>query len=116
MANAAETAWKRLQSPGTPTLGIEGATLASSASVSLAITSYMHAVSGTAAQVLIDLPYAGFSGTIALRPTAVWTIATGGVATATSKAVGLAATAVVGKIMFLTYVPSTGLWYPSYVA
>ena len=42
---------------------------------SLAITCQLHAVSGTAEQVLVDLPYAGFAGTIALRPTAIWTIA-----------------------------------------
>lgn len=111
-----EQEWKGLQSPGGPTQGIEGATLASSAVTSLPVTHYLHAVSGTAAQVLVDLPYDGFAGTIALRPTGVFTLATGGVATATAKAIGLAATAVVGKVLFLTYYPSTGLWYPSYTS
>jgi len=116
MANEPEAEWRNLQSPGTPTRGVEGATLASSASVSLAVTSYIHAVSGTAEQLLIDIPYAGFAGTIALRPTGTFTGATTGTATATAKKIGLAFTAVVGKILYMTYVPSTALWYPSYTA
>jgi hypothetical protein len=114
---AAESLFRRLTSPGTPTLGIEGATLASSAVTSLAITSYTHAVSGVAAQVLADLPYAGFAGTVALRPTGIFTWVTGAAgATSTSRGFGLAGTAVVGKVLFMTYVPSAGLWYPSYTA
>ena len=112
----AESLWRRVTTPGTPTLGIEGATLASSAGTSLAITSFIHAVSGVAAQVLMDIPYVGFAGVVALRPTAIFTWATGGAATATSKAFGLAGTAVVGKINYFCYVPSTGLWYPTYIA
>ena len=112
----AEREWKGLQSPGGPTQGIEGATLASSASVSLAVTHYLHPVSGTAAQVLVDIPYDGFAGTVALRPTGVFTGATGGTATATAKGIGLAFTAVVGKVLFLTYDPLTTLWYPSYTS
>ncbi len=105
-----------LTTPGGSTQGIEGALLASSAGTSLAITNYLHRVSGTAAQVLVDLPYEGFAGTIALIPTGIFTGATGGVASGNSKAIGLAFTAVVGKVLFLTYVPSQGLWYPSYTS
>lgn len=114
--NTAEDNFRRCSSPGTPTLGIEGATLASSAVTSLALTSLLHAVSGVAAQALMDLPFAGFSGFVALRPTAIWTWVTGGTATATSKAFGLAGTAVVGKVNIFTFVPSTVLWYPNYIA
>ena len=115
--NASEAGFRRCSSPGTPTLGIEGATLASSASVSLAITSYTHAVSGTAAQVLMDLPYTGFAGTIALRPTGnfTWTTAATG-ANTVSRGFGLLGTAVTGRILFMTYSPAAGLWYPSYVS
>jgi hypothetical protein len=115
--NEAESEWKRLQSPGTPTNGIKGGDLASSASVSLAPTHYLHRVTGTAAQVLMDIPYAGFAGTICLVPTAVWTwtsAATG--AGAVSKGFGLAGTAVVGKANYFTFDPVTDLWYPSYIA
>jgi hypothetical protein len=114
---AAESLWRRVTTPGTPTLGIEGATLASSAVTSLAITSFVHAVSGVAAQVLMDIPYIGFAGVVALRPTGIFTWVTGAAgATATSRGFGLAGTAVVGKILYMTYVPSTGLWYPNYIA
>lgn len=113
----AESLFRRVTSPGTPTLNIEGATLASSATVSLALTSYTHAVSGNAAQVLMDLPYAGFAGVVALRPTGTFSGVTGAAgATATSRGFGLAFTAVIGKILSMTYVPSTGLWYPNYTA
>lgn len=115
--NTAEDNFRGQLPVGTPTAGIEGGTLASSAGVSLPLVRYMHAVSGSAAQVLADLPYAGFSGTVALRPTGTFSGVTGAAgATATARGFGLAFTAVVGKILFLTYVPSTGLWYPSYTA
>lgn len=114
--DTAELLWKGLTPIGGPTQGNLGGTLASSATVSLAITSYLHPVSGVAAQALVDLPYVGFSGTIALRPTAVFTGVTGGTPTTLSKAIGLAFTAVVGKILYLTYDPGTALWYPSYTS
>ena len=110
----AESLYRQMTSPGTTTLGVEGATLASSASVSLAIDHYLHAVSGTAEQLLIDLPYTGFAGTIALRPTGNFTTNTTGVKTGLSKAIGLASTAVTGKVLFMTYSPAADLWYPSY--
>lgn len=115
MASAdGELEFRGFDQVGTETNGIEGATLASAATVTP--THGIHAVSGVAAISLIDLPYTGFAGTIRFRPTGIFTLATGGVATATSKPVGLAATAVVGKILEVTYCPVAGLWYPSYTA
>lgn len=115
-ANEAQAEFLAFSSPGTPTKGIEGVTIASAAGLIAGVTHYLHTISGTAAITLIPIPYDGFAGTIAVRPTGAFTGATGGVATATNKPVGLNFTAVTGKILFLTYFPSTGLWYPSYVA
>ena len=114
MADAAEAGFLAVQSPGTPTKGVEGATLASAAT--MAPTSYIHYVTGTAEVTLITLPYTGFAGTICFIPAGAFTGATGGTATATNKPVGKAFTAVAAKALYLTYVPSLGLWYPSYVS
>lgn len=73
---------------------------------------YLTAVSGVAALATIDLPYIGFTGTIAFRPTGAFTGVTGGATTNLTGAIGLAFTAVVGKILFLTF--DGALWYPSY--
>lgn len=73
---------------------------------------YLTVVSGALAMTTIDLPFIGFTGTIAFRPTGAFTGATGGTTTSTTGAIGLAFTAVVGKILFLTY--DGALWYPSY--
>lgn len=105
-----------LQSPGTETKGIQGADIASAAGVIDTPTHYLHRITGALAITLIPLPYPGFAGTIAIVPTGAFTGATGGVATATNKPIGLAFTAVVGKVLFLTYAPAQGLWYPSYTA
>jgi hypothetical protein len=75
---------------------------------------YLTTVSGTAAMATIGLPYIGFTGTIAFRPTAAFTGVTGGTSTSLVGAIGLAFTAVVGKVLFMTYDGS--LWWPSYVA
>lgn len=114
MANEAESEWRGLRTPGTPSFTNQGLLIASAATI--APTNYIHVVSGSAQITLITLPYVGFSGTIAFQPTGAFTGATGGTPTATDKAVGLAFTAVVGKTLFMTYVPSAGLWYPSYTA
>lgn len=109
-----EATWHGLSSPGGATQGIEGATVASAATI--ALVRYITTVSGVAAISLITLPYEGFAGTVAVIPSGIFTLATGGVATSLNKPVGLAATSVVGKVLFLTYSPAAGLWYPSYTA
>lgn len=117
MANAeGELEFLGLQSPGTETKGIQGADIASVAGAIASPTHYLHRISGVLAITLIPLPYPNFAGTICILPTAIFTGATGGVATDTNKPIGLAFTAVVGKTLFLTYFPAQGLWYPSYTA
>ena len=118
MASAeGELEFRGFSQVGTETQGIEGATLASSAVTSLAFTHGLHFVSGTAAQVLADLPYPNFAGDVRVIPTGIFTWVTGAAgATSTARGFGLAGTAVVGKVLVFTYVPSTGLWYPSYIA
>jgi hypothetical protein len=116
-ANEAEGEFRQFYSVGTPTNNIKGADIASAAgALASAPNGYITVISGTEAVTLIPLPYAGFAGTIAVRPTGIFTGATGGVATATNKPIGLAFTAVVGKILFLTYDPVSELWYPSYTS
>jgi hypothetical protein len=71
-------------------------------------------VSGTAALSTIDLPWAGFTGSIRYIPTAAFTGVTGGTATDVAKPIGLAFTAVIGKVLEMTF---DGVkWYPSYTA
>ena len=111
---SAESQYRDFSNPGTLTKGIEGATIASAATI--APVKRQHFVSGTAEITLITLPYDGFAGTIYFSPLGAFTGATGGVATTLNKPVGLAFTAVTGKTLALTYFPSTGKWYPSYVS
>ena len=110
----AESLFRQDLTPGTPTRGILSTAIAAAATI--APTHYLTSVSGTTEVTLITLPYVGFAGTLALLPldNPCFTGATGGVATSTNKPVGLAFTAVQLKVLYMTYVPSTGLWYPSY--
>lgn len=116
MANEDENEFLGFVSPGTVTKQIQGADIASVAGAIASPTNYIHRITGTLAITLIPIPYPGFAGTIAIVPTEIFTGATGGVATSTNKPIGLAFTAVVGKTLFLTYLPAQGLWYPSYTA
>lgn len=109
-----ELEFRAFEPVGTQTKGNVGIAIASAAGLIAEPTAYLTTVSGALAITLIPIPYPGFSGTIAFRPTGAFTGATGGVATATNKPIGLAFTAVVGRILFLTYDPTSGLWYPSY--
>lgn len=109
-----ENEWRGFLPVGGPSQGVKGTDIASAAGLIAAPSAYLSAVTGALAVTLIPLPYDGFHGTIALRPLGAFTGATGGVATAVNKPIGLAFTAVVGRILFLTYDPSSGLWYPSY--
>lgn len=87
---------------------------ASVAGAQPAPVAYLTVISGALALTTIGLPWEGFTGTIALRPTGAFTGAIGGTSTALVGAIGLAFTAVVGKILFMTY--DGALWYPSYTA
>ena len=95
------------------TLGnVDPVVRASVAGLQPAPVAYLTVISGALAITTIGLPWEGFTGTVAFRPTGAFTGATGGTTTATAGAIGLAFTAVVGKILFLTY--DGALWYPSY--
>jgi len=103
------------QSPGSDLkLSIENPNAVASAIAHPAPTAFITHVSGTAELTTIDLPYPTFAGTICFIPSGAFTGATGGSANATRGAIGKAFTAVVQRTLFLTYVPSTKLWYPSY--
>jgi hypothetical protein len=116
MGLESENEWRGFLPVGGPSQQIKGVDIASAAGLIASPSNYLHVISGVAAITLIPLPYPDFAGTIAIRPTGIFTGATGGVATATNKPIGLAFTAVVGKILFLTYDPVSALWYPSYTA
>lgn len=65
-------------------------------------------VSGTAAISTIDVQLRWRQGaTIELIPTGAWTLTTAG-------NIAIASTAVVGRVMHLTWVAATGKWHPSY--
>ncbi len=115
-ANEGETEFRQYLPVGTNTQGIKGGDIASAAGAITVPQAYLSVISGVAAITLIPLPYTGFAGTIAVRPTGIFTGATGGTATSVNKPVGLAFTSVVGKILFLTYDNVSELWYPSYTA
>jgi hypothetical protein len=102
------------QSPGTKEkVTIEDPiTVATVAGLMPAPKAFITRWSGALAVNLIALPYEGFAGTVMIIPTGAFTLATGGVATATDKPIGVAmAAATPGLPVFLTYSPLTGLWY-----
>lgn len=65
-------------------------------------------VSGTNAITGITVPYPSFCGTI-------WFVPTGNFTWTTATNIGLAGTAVTGRLLGFTYLPQTAKWYPSYV-
>jgi len=103
-----------LPASGSPSLRPMGNPIASAAGLIAQPTAAIQKVTGALAITLIPLPYPGFIGQIHFIPTGAFTGATGGAATATNKPIGLAFTAVVGKVLTLTF--DGFLWYPSYTA
>lgn len=101
------SAYPHYMSPGAPGNSISGGLVASAST--LVVPGYQTRISGTTAIDTIQLPWEGFEGTLVLIPTAIWTLSTSG-------NVGLAATAVVGKAMHITYSQQTSKWYPSYTS
>lgn len=117
MSAAAEAIAFKYDSPvGFDTAPISSADVAS-AVAQPAPVSRVQRVSGTAAMTTLGLPWPDFEGDVIFIPTAIFTWATGGAA-ATNLAApfGLAGSAVVGKALTFTFLRSTGLWYPSYIA
>lgn len=95
-------------SPGGPAKGIYGGVVASLAGVLvLPGDALMYTISGALAITGIQVPYTGFQGIIILIPsgTFTWTTATN---------IGLAGTAVVGKIIIMAYDGTK--WWPSVIA
>lgn len=84
-----------------------GAAIASAGTI--APTSPIHHVTGTAAIATITPPPAFLSGggTLALIPDGIFTTTTAG-------NIAIASTAVVSKTLYLTYDPGTSKWYPGY--
>ena len=77
-------------------------------------TAFITRVSGTAEMTTIGLPWDSFAGEICFIPTAAFTGATSGTASATAGKIGLAFTAVAARALFLVYEPTTQAWYPHY--
>lgn len=99
--------YEPFKSVGGQNLSLDGGTVASVAGVLGAPTGYITVVSGALAITGLSLPYPAFQGTIVLIPTGAFT-------TTNATNIAIASTAVVGKALFMTYLPSTGKWYPSY--
>ena len=74
--------------------------------VTISPTAMIHHITGVGSIQTINLPYAGFTGTMVLIPDAIFTLVTGG-------NIALAATGVVSRSLLVTYDGSS--WYPSYV-
>lgn len=74
----------------------------------IAPTRQFHAVTGTTAIETITVPTGFACGTIGLLPRAIFTWTTAG-------NIGVAGTAVVGRMLFFSYNPNDSKWYPSYV-
>src|SRR5262245_61301034 len=89
---------------------IQGPDIASAATI--APTHGIHRVTGTAAIGTITPPYAGFSGTVILVPTGAFTFTVSGAA----NGISTTGTAVVGRPLFLTFLPSTATWYQHAIA
>lgn len=113
MGAIAENVWA-FENVGGLQFGVVDPVTAASAATMPAPKARVTTVSGTAQITLIPLPWTGFTGTISYIPTGAFTGATGGSATAVNKPVGLAFTAVIGKVLELTF--DGTLWYPSYTS
>lgn len=112
MGQILEDVWT-FRSPGGLEFGVVDPVTRASAVAQAAPKALITTVSGTAALTTIDLPWPGFTGFIILIPTAAFTGATGGTATDTSKPIGLAFTAVVGKALMMVFDGTK--WWPNYV-
>ena len=100
------------RTPGGAQFGVVDPVTVASAVAMTPSRALITTVSGTAAMATIDLPWPGFTGEIKYIPTAAFTGVTGGTATDTAKPIGLAFTAVIGKVLTMAF---DGLkWWPSY--
>jgi len=107
--NVTEADFRFLTTIGGQQQSLDGGVVASLAGVLPAPQAFMTVVSGALALTGITLPYPTFAGMICLLPTGIFTWTAAG-------NIAVAGTAVVGKALYFTYLPSTGKWYPSYLA
>ncbi len=95
-------------------LGVVNPTPVASTTAMPAPVAGVTTVSGTTAITTIATPWPDFTGTIRYIPTGTFSGTTAGAASGAALPIGLAFTAVVGKVLDLT---CDGLkWYPSYVS
>ena len=101
---------------GTPTnrwssvsagLYVEAVGTAIASAATIAPTRGITHITGTAAVATITVPVSGFTGTITLIPDGAFTTTTAG-------NIALASTAIVNRMMRMTYDSGTSKWYPSY--
>lgn len=108
--------FKPYTTPGGSQQNVNDSVVVASANDMPAPNAFLSIVSGTTQINRITLPWPGFGGMIAYRPTGIFTGATGGTASGLLMPIGLAFTAVVGKIQYMMFDPTTNLWYPSYTS
>jgi hypothetical protein len=104
-----EADFRNFQTVGGQQLSLDGGTIASLAGVWGPPQGLITIVSGVLAITGITIPYATFAGMIVMIPTGLWTW------TAATN-IALAGSAVVNKALIMVYLPSTGKWYPNYIA
>ena len=102
------------RNPGGLQEGVVDPTTVASTTAMPAPLAMVSTVSGSTAITTIGIPWPGFTGFIKYIPTGAFTGATGGVATASALPIGLAFTAVVGRVLELTC--DGKKFYPSYVS
>jgi len=100
--------------PGGLQKGVVNPVTVASTTAMPAPSALISTVSGTVAITTIAVPWPGFTGKISYIPTAAFTGATGGTADGTNMPIGLAFTAVIGKVLDLSF--DGAKWYPSYVS
>ena len=86
---------------------MRGANVASATTITP--TGELFHVTGTTAIATINVPYAGFNGSITIIPDGIFTWTTAG-------NIALAGTAVVSKALRMTYDATTSKWYPDYTS
>lgn len=104
--------FQAFKSPGGLQFGVVDPVVVASTTSMPAPKALISTVSGSIAITTIQVPWPGFTGTIKYIPTGAFTGATSGSATDTAKPIGLAFTAVVGKVLTLDFDGTK--WYPSY--
>ena len=85
----------------------KGAAVAASTTITPTGALFHITASGTEVISTINIPFIGFNGSIKIIPDGIFTTTTAG-------NIALASTAVVSKVLIMTYDTATSKWYPSY--